>query len=188
MRYSTLFLILAVLLPTACTSAPQSLSVDDEAAIVKEVVETLNGLTEAMNAHDPEKVFSFYRQDESFFYLGCTSTLAGWDTFATRVGSYYTFSTDVTFEQTILSVQALSPTVAVAALAGSSTEANALFWTQVLQKSEDGRWLITHEHESWPGCAEPKGPHAGTEGMGEWEELEALEADTLMPGDSGIEG
>jgi hypothetical protein len=72
-------------------------------------------------------------------------------------------------EQAVLFVQVLSPTVAVATLRGSSTEANALFWTEVLQKSEDGRWLITYEHESWPDCSTPRGPHIGTEGMGEME-------------------
>ena len=69
------------------------------------------------------------------------------------------------FEQELLSIQILTPTVAVAALRGHSTEAEALFWTEVLQKGEDGRWLITYEHESWPGCSVPTGAHMGTEGM-----------------------
>jgi len=139
----------------------------DQAALTQEVLETLAGLTDAMNSHDPERVFSFYRQDPSFFYLGCTDILYGWETFASRVGPYYTFNTEVTFQQEVLSVQILSPTVAVAAQRGSSTEAEALFWTEVLQKGEDGRWLITHEHESWPGCPVPRGPHMGTPGEGE---------------------
>jgi ketosteroid isomerase-like protein len=136
----------------------------DETALIEEVLETLAGLTEAMNAHDPDEVFRFYRQTDDFFYLGCTDILYGWGTFAVRVEPYYTFNTDVSFEKEVLSVQILSPTVAVAALRGSSTEAEALFWTEVLQKGEDGRWLITHEHESWPGCPVPRGAHMGTTG------------------------
>ena len=164
MRHSTLILLLVALVPMACTSGPGPLSGNERAATVQEVTETLNGLTEAMNSHDPERVFSFYRQDESFFYLGCTDILSGWGTFSTRVGPYYTFNSEVTFQQEILSIQVLSPTVAVAAMRGSSTEEGALFWTEVLQKGEDGRWLITYEHESWPGCSAPAGPHMGTEG------------------------
>ena len=107
-------------------------------------------------------MFSFYRQDGAFFYLGCTDILFGWETFSARVGPYYANNTDVTFQQELLSVQILSPTVAVAAVRGSSTEAEALFWTEALQQGEDGRWLITYEHESWPGCPVPRGPHLGT--------------------------
>ena len=167
MRTRTLIPFLLALFPTACTPGSAPLTANEEAALKLEVSETLAGLTAAMNAHDPEQVFSFYRQDDSFFYLGCTDVLPGWGTFASRVGDYYRFSTDVTFEQNLLSIQLLSRTVAVAAMRGSSSEAENLFWTEVLQKDESGRWLITYEHESWPGCPVPRGPHMGTEGMGE---------------------
>ena len=163
MRNRALFLLLAALLPTACTSGPVPLSGDEEVAMMEDVMETLGALTEAMNAHDPEAVFSFYRQDDSFFYLGCTSSLAGWGSFATRVGSFYTFNTEVTFQREVLSIQILSPTVAVAAMRGSSTEIEGLYWTEVLQKDAGGRWLVTYEHESWPGCSVPRAPHLGTE-------------------------
>ena len=52
---------------------------------------------------------------------------------------------------------------------GASKDEYLLKVREVLKKGEDGRWLITYEHESWPGCSVPRGPHMGTEGMGEME-------------------
>ena len=165
MRPGALFLFPALVLSAACTSEPAAMTAAREAELKEEVASALQDLTDAMNAHDPELVFSHYRQDESFYYLGCTSVLYGWGTFSSRVRPYYQAGRDVTFQREILSIQILSPRVAVAALRGGSTEAEHLFWTQVLQKGEDGRWLVTHEHESWPGCRVPRGPHLGTTGM-----------------------
>jgi ketosteroid isomerase-like protein len=170
-------LLLPALLVGACAPAPEPLTLvetvplspEEVSALELEVADVVNGLTEAMNAHDSEQVFSFYRQDESFFYLGCTDVLFGWGTFSSRVGPYYANNPDVTFQRDLLTIQILSPSTAVVALRGSSTEAEALFWTEVLKKGEDGGWLITYEHESWPDCSTPRGPHMGTEGMGEME-------------------
>jgi ketosteroid isomerase-like protein len=166
MRLWTSILLFGASLLFACTAPPPAGEDYDEAAIVRAVTEAMDGLTEAMNSHDPDQVFSYYRQDESFFYLGCTDILFGWETFATRVAPFYQFNSEVTFQRELLSIQVLSPTTAVAALRGSSSEAPVLFWTEVLQKNDAGRWLITYEHESWPGCSAPRGPHMGTEGMG----------------------
>jgi ketosteroid isomerase-like protein len=165
MRGDKVVLLMCAAMTVACTRGPEVQGNFDEATLVQEVTETLADLTEAMNSHDPDRIFAFYRQDERFFYLGCTDVLFGWSTFASRVEPYYTSNPDVTFDQEVLSVQILSSTVAVAALRGNSTEASALFWTEVLQKDESGRWLVTYEHESWPGCSVPRGPHMGTEGV-----------------------
>ncbi len=150
----------------ACEAEPEALTPEFKAGLLREVESTLEGLTEAMNSHDPERIFSYFRQSEEFLYLGCTDLLLGWGTFSSRVGPYYVANPEVTFEQGVVRIQILSPTVAVAALRGGSTETDALFWTEVLVK-ENGAWLITHEHESWPGCPEPSGPHPFTtmEGM-----------------------
>ncbi len=134
-------------------------------AAMEEVAATLAGLTEAMNAHDPNRVFSYYRQSRDFIYVGCTDVLAGWGTFESRIRPYYNFNADVTFQQEILNIQLLGHDVAAVVLRGSSSEAPVLFWTMVLEREEGGRWLITQEHESWPGCPVPRGPHMGTEGM-----------------------
>ena len=163
MRRSRLLALSLSFLVAACVAGPGPLSEGDVTAITQEVTEVVDGLTEAMNSHDPDRVFAFYRQDEEFFYLGCTSPLVGWSTFSARVGSYYRPSQAVTFEREVMWTQILSARVAVVAMRGSSTEAEALFWTEVLQKGEDGRWLITYEHESWPDCAAPRGPHLGTQ-------------------------
>jgi uncharacterized protein (TIGR02246 family) len=124
-----------------------------------EVRELIGELTEAMNSHDPDQVLSFYRESEEFIYVGCTDLMFGWETFSTLVEPFYRNSVDVTFEQEILGIQVLSPTTAVVTLQGSSTEAQALFWTEVLVQEPDGRWVIAHEHESWPGCPEPPPLH-----------------------------
>ena len=167
MHRSSLCILLLSFFPAACAPGSGSLSQEDVAAITQEVTEAVAGLTEAMNAHDPDRVFAFYRQDEEFFYLGCTSPMVGWGTFSPRVASYYLAAGEVRFDREVVWTQVLSPDVAVVSLKGSSTEAPALFWTEVLQKGANGRWLVTYEHESWPGCPVPRGPHMGTEGEGE---------------------
>jgi hypothetical protein len=90
----------------------------------------------------------------------------GFETFAERVTPYYRTNTEITFQQEILRIQILSPTSAVVTLKGSSTGAEHLFWTEVLVREADGRWLIAHEHESWPDCPAPPPLHpTGAEGM-----------------------
>lgn len=161
MRIGACLASLSILSVCACIPEPATLDQAQEEALATEVRETLAGLTEAMNDHDPERVLAFYRQDEEFIYVGCTYFMFGWETFSPRAGSYYIANPEVTFERELTQLQVLSPTVAVAALRGGSTEAESLFWTEVLVK-EDGVWKIAHEHESWPGCSPPPTPHPFT--------------------------
>ncbi|OGU05039.1 MAG: hypothetical protein A2W29_10455 [Gemmatimonadetes bacterium RBG_16_66_8] len=151
------------LLLSAAACAPASTPLTDAGreAVTNEVKAVLAELTSAMNSRDGEAVVSFYSDSPDFLYLGCTDFLIGGATFRQMVTPYYGPARDVTFEQRIVSIQALSPTVAVVSQRGSSTEAEALFWTQVLVK-RDGRWVITQEHESWPGCNPPREPHPFT--------------------------
>jgi ketosteroid isomerase-like protein len=132
-------LVSLTLIAAAC--APVPLTDADRAAIAKEVTEALGELTAAMNDHDPESVVSFYAEDPDFLYLGCTDYVTGGTNFRQMAGPTYSARSDV--------------------MRGSSTETEALFWTQVLVK-RDGRWLITYEHESWPGCNPPGAPHPMT--------------------------
>jgi ketosteroid isomerase-like protein len=155
-RYLPLALVIG-----GCAPPPASLSDADRAAVVAEVTAALSELTAAMNAHDSEGVIRFYPEDPSFLYLGCTDFITGGATFRRMVAPYYGPGNEVSFEQQIVSVQVLSPTAAVASQRGSSSEAEALFWTQVLVK-KDGRWVITYEHESWPDCSPPSAPHPFT--------------------------
>jgi ketosteroid isomerase-like protein len=123
------------------------------------VRDAVEQLTAAMNAHDPERVLSFYQDSDEFVYLGCTDLMFGSTFFKGNVGPYYLNNPDVMFEREILRIQMLSPTSAVVTLQGRSTTSEALFWTQALTRLPDGRWLISHEHESWPGCKPPPALH-----------------------------
>jgi uncharacterized protein (TIGR02246 family) len=154
-------LVLPVLVLGACEAPPAPLTSTQQEpdSVDAEVREVVAGLTTAMNAHDPERVLSFYLQSDEFVYVGCTDPMFGWDFFSTVVAPYYRTATDVTFQREILQLQLLGTDAAVVTLRGSSSEAPALFWTQVLVRQDDGTWVIAHEHESWPGCAEPPPLH-----------------------------
>ena len=141
-----------------CSRDPETFDQARKSALEEEVRETLEGLTSAMNRHDSDQIFRYYRSGEEFLYLGCTEVLLAWEPFSLRVANYHRSNPEVVFEQEVLRVRVLSPTVAVAATRGSSTRAEALFWTQVLIK-EGGDWTITYEHESWPGCPPTPAPH-----------------------------
>ncbi len=94
--------------------------------------------------------------------MGCTNAIVGGATFKQMVGPTYRPATGATFVQRVAAVQALSPTSAVAYQVGNSSSAPALFWSRVLVK-EAGRWIITYEHQSWPGCESPAAPHPYSE-------------------------
>lgn len=161
MRTGPFLSVALTLLSGACQPQAESFSEAQRAVLAAEVEETLGQLTEAMNSHDPDRVLGYFRNSEEFLYLGCTDFLMGWGTFSSRVGPYYASDSTRSFQQDIVRTQVLSPTVAVVALRGSSSEADALFWTEVLVK-ENGRWVIAHEHESWPGCSPPSEAHPFT--------------------------
>ncbi|MFH1764639.1 MAG: nuclear transport factor 2 family protein [Gemmatimonadota bacterium] len=175
MRIAALWAILSIPLAVACNPQPEPFTQTQTDVLAAEVAETLAGLTEAMNSHDPDRVMAYFRQSEEFLYLGCTYFMLGWETFSPRAWSYTVANPHVTFQREVVRIQVLSPTVAVAALQGASTEAEALFWTEVLVK-EAGSWLIAHEHESWPGCPPPLVAHPFTTmeemtGMGELDSI-----------------
>jgi uncharacterized protein (TIGR02246 family) len=153
-------MVLLVVLLGACSQAPPpSFTQAQRDSLALEVREVIAEITEAMNSHDPERFLSFFRESGEFVYVGCTDAMFGFGDFSVRVTPYYRNSTDVIFQQEVLTVQVLSPTTAVVTLRGSSSEAPAVFGTEVMVKDVDGRWLIAHEHQSWPGCPEPSPPH-----------------------------
>jgi ketosteroid isomerase-like protein len=153
-------LLPVALLVSACASTPPFTAADRE-AVASEIRSTLAELTEAMNDHDPERVVAFYSDAPEFLFLGCTSAITGGARFKQIVVPTYGPGRGATFVQRVARVQVLSPTAAVALQRGSSSRAPALFWTRVLVK-EDGRWVITYEHQSWPGCDPPPAPHRFT--------------------------
>ncbi len=160
------FLVLLLFTGACSGPTPGGLSSSERAAAEGEVRAAVEEVTAAMNAHDPDRLFALYLQTDEFVYVGCTEPLFGFGGFSARVGPYYRTRVDVVFEQEILALQVMNPTSAVATLRGSSTEAEFLFWTLAFVKAEDGRWLIAHEHESWPGCSEPSPLHPTGVGEG----------------------
>lgn len=154
---------MSVVVLGACQPPSRPLTDMEKETLAQEVRQTLGALTEAMNSHDSDRIFRYFQQTEEFLYLGCTSFMLGWDTFFPRARSYHLANRHVAFTREVIRVQVLSPTVAVAASQGGSTEVDALFWTDVLVK-EGGSWRITYQHESWPGCSPPPVPHPFTSG------------------------
>lgn len=152
---------LLVIPVTACAPGASSLDDAGRKAIADEVTAVMADMTEAMNAHDPERVVAFYTDAAEFLFLGCTQFISGGATFKAMVGPTYGPRRGATFTQRVASVRVLSPTAAVVTQVGGSDRAPALFWTKVLVK-EEGRWIITYEHQSWPGCEAPPEPHPAT--------------------------
>jgi ketosteroid isomerase-like protein len=173
-RFRPLALV-TLLMTGACAEASPNLSEADRQVIVSEVTGVMDELLGAMNAHDTERVMSFYTDAPEFLALTCTSYITGGRNFKALVGPTYGPRTGATFEQRVVAVQALSSTAALVSLTGSSSKAPSLFWTRILTKRDD-RWLITYEHQSWPGCSEPRAPHPYTT---------APDSAGLLPGGTG---
>lgn len=161
MRFSATPVTAFTLFLAACTAGPASFTHEGRQALVGEITAAAGALTEAMNAGDSEAVLSFYRDTEDFTYIGCTGFILGGQAFARLVGPYYNPGRDEVFEQRIVRTHILGPDAAAVSLRGASSSGRALFWTQVWVR-ENGRWVITLEHESWPGCPEPSEPHPFT--------------------------
>ena len=160
-RILTLLGVAAML--AACQQPPAAELTDSQReAIASEVSETVGQVFEAMNSHDAERLMTHYLQSEDFAYAGVTDFKLGYELFTRVVSPWYIANPEVTFEHEIVQTSVLSPTTAVALVRGKSTVSEALLWTQVYVK-QGGRWLIAHEHESWPICVEAPQPHPMTE-------------------------
>jgi uncharacterized protein (TIGR02246 family) len=157
MRMRALCALAAVAALGACQPARE---VDGarRAAIQKAVVETVDDLYAAMNAHDPDRVLDHYLKTDDLLYVGVGNSVLGWETFSSMTRPWYPMHPDVTFEYEIVRVQVLAPDVVTVTAKGSSTEAPFLMWTRTLVL-RDGQWLIALEHESWPGADPPNPGH-----------------------------
>lgn len=156
----TLRILPAVLLLGACTAAPATLTDAGRASAAEEVRAATSTLQAALNAHDPGAIFAHYRLDPAFTYVGCTNYMFGGDLFRNIVGAFHRQNA-VPYAYAVQALQVLSPGSAVVALQGEAGDLQ-MFVTRVLEKDEAGRWLVVHEHESWPGCSAPAAPHPGT--------------------------
>lgn len=155
-------LLPALLLAAACAPAPATLTDAARAAAAEEVRAATFALQDALNAHEPEAILAFYRLDGDFTYVGCTNYMFGGDLFGTIVGTYHQQNPDVVYDLAVQSLQVLAPDVAVVSLQGTGGQVMKLFVTRALRRDDAGRWVIVHEHESWPGCSDPTPPHPGT--------------------------
>ena len=137
----------------------------ERAAVEEEAEAAIASLFDAMNAADAEAVLDHYSA-EPFDRISCTQ-IQDRSLFMTATESYYRTRDSLDFQYQIRGSRALSPGVAVVSASGGLPDADGLFWTWVLER-EDGRLKVVHEHESWPGCPEPRrGFHSGSGGMGQ---------------------
>jgi len=144
-----------------CQAQPAALTDEARREVDAQVRAASASLLEAMNAGDAPGVMGFYRDDPSFYYLGCTDYILGSEDFRRIVTPFYRPDAPVTFDLGVVATQVLAPDVAVVSLRGSSSVAPSLFFTQVWV-NEAGAWKVSAEHESWPACPESRGPHPFT--------------------------
>lgn len=162
MRNRVLTLLATTAMLAACQQPPAAELTDDErSAIAAEVNATVAQVFDARNSHDGAAVMSHYLQTDGFSYVGVNDVKLGYEIFARLAEPWYPAHPDVTFEHEIVQTEVLSPTSAVVLARGRSTEAESLTWTQVYVK-RDGKWLIAHEHTSWPVCVDAPEPHPFT--------------------------
>lgn len=158
MRLPALSLIAALVL-VGCRGAEPELTESQRTRLTSQADSTVLSLIAAMNAHDSTAVLSHYAHTDSFTYVGVTDAMFGFDTFRRDTQHWYATHPDVQVHYQIAQTHVLSPTVAVVLLRGSSTLQPALAATEILVRSPEGRWLIVHEHESWPESRVTGGPH-----------------------------
>jgi uncharacterized protein (TIGR02246 family) len=171
MRVWGVVLCAATVAAVGCQQPVSDSTEFDRAAVQQEVREAVNAYFAAQNSNDAEQVFQTYLHSEDFAYLGVNDVFVGWEGFSAMVANWFRNRPDIAFEYEIALVQALSPTVAVATVRASSTQQEWLLFTQVYVRHDDGRWLVAHEHVSWPEAPAPR-RHPGMDGMPELPEGE----------------
>ena len=153
---------LPLVLLASCAPASAPVTDADRDATATQVRAASLALVDAMSAHEPDSILSFYRLDPGFVYVGCTEYLFGGEAFSSVIRGYHVNNPDVRYDAAVRSVRVLGPDVAMVSLQGTSSPDVAIFTTRVLGRGEDGRWRVEWEHESWPGCSAPTPPHPGT--------------------------
>jgi len=149
-----------VVLASACAPAPIPFTDADRAAAAEEARAASMALVDALNGHDGDAILRFYDLDEDFTYVACTNFLFGGEGYTAMTRSLHLNYADARYDMEVQSVRVLGPDVAVVSLQG--TMLTPLFVTRVLRRSPDHLWLVTWEHESWPGCEDPWPAHPGT--------------------------
>jgi len=151
---------LLVLLSAACAPAQAPFTDADADAAAEEVRAASLALVDALNTHQADSILAFYSLDEDFTYVACTTYYVGGEGFESFVKSFHGLYPDTKYTLEVGSVRVLGPSHAVVVLEGSL--AGPLWVTRVLRRDVRGRWLVTWEHESWPGCSDLGAPHPGS--------------------------
>ncbi len=151
---------LVLLLSTACAPAPAPFTDADADRLAEEVRAASVALVDALNTHQADSILSFYSLDQDFTYVACTTYYVGGEGYDAFARSFHATYPETRYTLEVGSIRVLGPAHAVVALEGSL--AGPLWVTRVLRKDARGRWLVTWEHESWPGCPDPGTPHPGT--------------------------
>jgi ketosteroid isomerase-like protein len=152
---------LLLLTSWACAPAQAPFTEADADAVAEEVRAASLALVDALNTHEADSILSFYSLDEDFTYVACTTYYVGGEGYGAFARSFHALYPQTRYTMQVGSIRVLGPTHAAVALEGSL--AGPLWVTRVLRKEAGGRWRVTWEHESWPGCSDPKTPHPGTE-------------------------
>jgi ketosteroid isomerase-like protein len=148
----------------ACQRPTTEMTESDRDAIAGQVREAVDAYFAAQNSNDAEEVFQTYLHSEDFAYLGVNDVFVGWEGFSAMVTNWFRNRPDIKFEHQTQLIQVMSPSVAVATVRASSTEQEFLLFTQVYVKNDAGRWVVAHEHVSWPEAPAPR-RHPGMEEM-----------------------
>jgi uncharacterized protein (TIGR02246 family) len=156
MRSMPLMSVLATAVAVAAcqTGGTAELTDAQRTEITTQVGQVIDSLFAAMNAGDADAITSHYRRSDDLMQVTVAQTLTGWEKLAAVTKQFSTQHPDVKFEHRIVQTQVLAPNVAAVTIAGSATTSEFLMWTDVLVR-QDGRWVITLEHESWPGARAP---------------------------------
>jgi uncharacterized protein (TIGR02246 family) len=167
---------LPLALAAACT--PSATTLDDSARqdVAAAVIAVTDSLTEAMNAHDADRILAFFDASPDFVYVSCTNVVAGGEIFAGLTRSLHSARKGVVFEIQVLGTRVLGANAAFVTLHTESSDtltSSPILTTRILSKGTDGRWRIVYQHQSWPGCRSPYAPHPMT--TASEEELEAAE-------------
>lgn len=154
MRKHLLITLATTTMAAACQAGGTTVTDGQRAEIAAQVAQTIDSLFAAMNVGDVDAITSHYRKSDQLMSVTVAQDLKGWEAFSSVTRSFYQQHPDEKFQHRIVQTQVLAPNVAAVTMAGSATSADFLMWTDVLVR-EEGRWVITLEHESWPGAPAP---------------------------------
>jgi len=149
-----------LLLLASCNGPAPSTGGAGREALEAEVRAASQALLDALNAHDADAILAFYALGEDFTQVACTEVRRGGQGFANLTRAFHTQFRDAVYDMRIAGVRIVGADGAVVSLEGELLR--PYFVTRVLERGADGRWLVTWEHQSWPGCEPPPAPHPGT--------------------------